>query len=139
MVIGRVTRANFEELAGQLASTRHATLEDAVSDFARVVVSAYLTHPSRTRALIDGIGRLGLLRVVSDERDRFAAVMAQHAMPFLSGEEGAEVEATMRRVADAVMGVLGFAPVRGDEIDHEDMAAELAQLGLCIIRRRHPR
>lgn len=138
VLIGRVTRANFEELAGKLEAGDGTTLEEEVHSFARVVVEAYLAHPVRTRVLIDGIGRLGLLRVVSDERDRFATVLAARAMRYFPGEDPRAVEATMRRAADAVMGVLGFAVVRGAPIDHDDMAAELAEMGLGIIRRRHP-
>jgi AcrR family transcriptional regulator len=138
ILIGRATRANFEHLAEQLGAVKHPDLAGLVREFSRVVVDAYLAHPRRTRVLIDGIGRLGLLGVVSDERDRFAGVMAAHAMPYLPGAELADVEATMRFLADAAMGVLGFAAVRGAEIDKHALAEELAELGLHVIRRRHP-
>jgi hypothetical protein len=109
-----------------------------VRAFAHVVVRAYLAHPTRTRVLVEGIGRLGLLEVVSAERDRFAREMAAHAMPYLPGEDRAAVDATMRLVADAIMGVLGFAAVRGDAIDTDAIAHEIAELALSFLRRRHP-
>ncbi|NUO50391.1 MAG: TetR/AcrR family transcriptional regulator [Polyangiaceae bacterium] len=139
VLIGRVTRANFDHLSAALAAAHHETLEALIRDFSRTVVDAYLAHPKRTRMLIDGIARLGLLGVVSEERDRFALEMAKHAMRFLPDEEPARVEATMRLAADTAMGILGFAAHRGGDIDHAKMADELAEIGLHLIRRHHPR
>jgi AcrR family transcriptional regulator len=139
VLIGRVTRANFEQLSAALAAAHHETLEALIRDFSRIVVEAYLGHPKRTRMLIDGIARLGLLAVISEERDRFAQEMAKHAMRFLPGEEPARVEATMRLAADTAMGILGFAAHRGADIDRDRMAEELAEIGLHLIRRHHPR
>lgn len=138
VLIGRVTRSNFEHLAAALAAANHDTLEGLIREFAHVVVDAYASHPKRTRVIIDGIARLGLLGVVSDERDRFAREMASHAMRFLPGEEPARVEATMRLAADAGMGMLAFAVHRGGDIDRNKMADEMAELALHFIRRHHP-
>lgn len=139
VLIGKVTRANFDELSRKLEALDHDSLDAFTHAFATNVVDTYLAHPSRTRVIIEGIGRLGLITLVHEEKDRFAGVIAVHAARFLPGEPLDAIAATMRIVADAAMGVLGFTATRGGSIDRARIAEELAAMALTIIHRRHPK
>lgn len=139
VLIGKVTRANFDELSRKLDELDHDSLDAFTHAFAKNVVDTYLAHPSRTRVIIEGIGRLGLTRLVHEEKDRFAGVVAVRAARFLPGEPLGAIAATMRMVADAAMGVLGFTAMRGGSLDRTRIADELATIALAIIERRHPK
>lgn len=137
VLIGKVTRSNFEDLARKLEDAPGDSLEAVVRAFAGCIVETYLAHPNRTRVLTEGVGRLGLSTLVHEEKDRFATVMATRAAPYLPGEPLGAIEATMRFVADAAMGVIVFTAMRGDDVDQPRLAAELAAMSIETIRRRH--
>jgi AcrR family transcriptional regulator len=139
VLIGKVTRSNFDELSRKLDALDHGSLDEVIEAFAHTIVETYLGHPNRTRVILEGVGRLGLSQLVHDEKDRFARVMAVRAAPFLPGEPLDAISETMRFVADAIMGVLVFTALRGGKIDPERVAADLAALAVATIRRRHPR
>ena len=139
VLIGKVTRANFDDLSRRLDALDHDSLDAMTHAFARSVADTYLAHPNRTRVIVEAIGRLGLGTLVHEEKDRFAQVVAVRAARFLPGEPLGEIAATMRMVADAVMGVLVFTAMRGGAIDRGQIADELAALTLAIIYRRHPK
>ena len=133
--VGRVTRENFVKLEAQLKAQDVESLEDAVALFAGDVVDAYMRHPRRMRALVDGVARLGLLHAVNRERDRFAEVMARQAQRHLPDAPFPELVRSMQLVADAVMGVL-VSCVSRDEVP-ANLRDELTDVALAILRRRH--
>ncbi len=137
VLIGKVTRANFDDLARKLDALEHETLDELTLAFARCVTDVYLAHPNRTRTIIEAVGRLGLGGLVNDEKDRFAELLAARASRFLPGEHPAAVAATMRVLADSAMGVLLFASLRGGPVDTHRVADELAAIGSATIARRH--
>jgi AcrR family transcriptional regulator len=138
ILIGKITRVNFEELSRQLDALECDSLDALTHAFAASVVDTYLAHPNQTRVIVEGIGRLGLTTLVREEKDRFAEVIAIRAAAFLPDEPLDAVTATMRVVSDAVMGVLIFSAMRGGPIERAAIADEIAALGLAIIYRRHP-
>jgi AcrR family transcriptional regulator len=138
VLIAKVTRSNFDELSRTLDALEHESLDDLVLAFSRIVVDTYLAHPNRTRVILEGVGRLGLSQLVQAEKDRFAEVMAARAARFLPGEPLDAIAATMRLLADAAMGVLVFASLRGGPLDRSRLATELAAIGVSTLHRRHP-
>jgi AcrR family transcriptional regulator len=138
VLVGQVTRSNFEVLARKLDTLEHPTLDALVHDFGRTVAATYLAHPNRTRVILEVVGRLGLSSLIHEEKDRFARVMAVRAHRFLPNEPLEKLVETMRFVADANMGVMVFAALRGDSVDVEYVADEISVLAMGVIRRRHP-
>ena len=138
VLIGKVTRSNFDELSRTLDALEHDSLDALTRAFARSIADTYLAHPNRTRVIVEGVGRLGLADLVHDEKDRFARVLATRAAPFLRGESLDAITVTMRLVADSAMGVLVFAAIRGGVIDRAQIAEELGAQALATIHRRHP-
>lgn len=137
VLIGKVTRANFDELSRKLDSLEHDSLDEQTHAFARCVVDTYLAHPNRTRVILEAVGRLGLASLVHEEKDRFAGVLALRAMRFLPGEPLDEITATMRLGADAAMGVVVFTSLRGGPVDLPRIADDVAAMVLSMIHRRH--
>jgi AcrR family transcriptional regulator len=138
VLIGKVTRSNFDDLSRKLQALEQDSLDELTHAFARCVVDTYLAHPNRTRVMLEAVGRLGLASMVHEEKDRFAQVLALRATLLLPGERLDAIAATMRAVADAVMGVVVFTAARGGPIDRAQIADDLAVLGLALIKRRHP-
>lgn len=136
VLIGKVTRTNFEVLARKLDAIEAGSLEALVRGFARITVETYLAHPSRTRVLAEGIARLRLWPLMHEEKDRFASVMAKRAAPFLRDAPQPEVEQSMRFLADCAMGVIVFTAIRG-EVDKERLTEDFAAIGIEVLRRRH--
>jgi len=135
-LVAKVTRSNFEVLTRKLDAIEAESLDELVRAFARITVHTYLAHPNRTRVIIEGIGRLRLQTLVHEEKDRFARVMAERASRFLPGAPLGEIEITMRFLADAALGVIGFGSIRG-KIDEDRIAEDLAWFGIETLRRRH--
>jgi AcrR family transcriptional regulator len=137
VLIGKVTRSNFEDLSRKLEALEPGSLEDLVRAFSRSVAETYLAHPNRTRVIIEAAGRLGLAGLVHEEKDRFAEVMAVRVARFLPGEPLEAVTATMRLVADAGMGLLAFTAMRGGRVELERATEDLAALAIATIEHRH--
>ena len=90
------------------------------------------------RVIIESVGGLRLSRIVSAEKDRFAdAVLAERAAKLLPGESREALAETMRLVADAAMGVLVFAALRGGDVDRKQIADDVRAITLAIVDRRH--
>jgi AcrR family transcriptional regulator len=136
--IGRVTRDNFDKLAAGLEQRNHATLDALIEDFALALASAYFDHPVRTRVVVDGVARLGLLEIVNQERDRFAQVMTKSVAKHLPDEDPVRLARTMQIVADGGMGLIVGCSARDRDPDIPAIAAELADLARGILRQRHP-
>lgn len=137
VLIGHVTRLNFEELSRKLEALEHDSLDDLVRAFGRTVAETYLAHPNRTRVILETVGRLGLTSLVHEEKDRFAGVMAARAARFLPGESLDSITVTMRMVADANMGFMLFTAMRGGAVDIPAISEELGSIAIGLLHRRH--
>lgn len=133
----RATRDNFAALLAKYDAAPPASLDEAVAYCSLLVAHAYLEHRVRTRVLIAGIGKLGLMAVVVAERDRFAAELAKRVERFDLGISPARVTAAMILACDAAMGVVTaelYRPPRAVE----QIGAEIAAIALAIIAMAAP-
>ncbi len=73
---------------------------------AAAVVETYLRYPKRTRVLLAGIGRLGLMEIVFAEQQRFATELAARSRRYVPDAPLVELETAMRQVVDAGIGVV---------------------------------
>lgn len=137
-MVGRVTERNFTHLAGLLDTHAPNGVEAVIAVMAREVAQTYLAHPRRTRAVVHAIGRLGLSRVVTHERDRFADVMAKHALTLLPEEDGPRLHRTMQLIADACIGVVVAEIDREVTRDPDVVREELVALAMGLMQWRHP-
>jgi len=137
VLIGWITHRNFVELASKLERTTHATLDEHVDDFAEAVVSTYFARPARMRALVLGVGKLGLLDIVTAERDRFAELLARTVKRYLPNSEDAELRRTFCLVADAAMGILSAECLRARPVPTEQLVEEISSVSKSIISARH--
>lgn len=132
-LIGAVTRENFISL---LEQTEAATdLEEQIDITCRAVAEAYLAHPIRMRAIVNGIGRLRLLDIVIRERDRFAHELADRAHVHLPNEDIVKLRETMRMISDSAMGLVVGELYR--EVDIELATRQVRQVAHTLIRERH--
>ena len=122
-LIEKATRKNFEDLLARLDEVT-GPLDVRTQAMAVATAETYLRHPARTRVLMGGILRLGLVRIVVLERDRFA-------------RELADLELTMCRASDAVMGIVHGHLYRGVPVDVPTVADELNRLVLALLRARY--
>lgn len=104
--LARLTDANFAELEQRVNGTRSRTLDESLPELIEAVMSLYLEKPDRTRATVQTIVRLGWMKPVVVERDRFASVLKdrlRHEHPQLPDDE---TQLMTEVISDAVMGVV---------------------------------
>lgn len=105
-LVERATRDNFESLLASYDENPPADIASAIRFVSERVVDTYLVHPARTRIWLAGIGRLQLLGMVVQERDRFAGELATRASRLLPARDEAELARTMTTVCDAILGIV---------------------------------
>ncbi len=141
--IGEINRRLFDALVREverpLDGAVHDSLEAKIEHVAAAVAKAYLAHPARTRAVIDSIGRLGLIGFTSRERDRFAEQLLREIAPWFPAVSEAELRVTMRVVADAGYGAILGALYRDPPGPVEATSAVVRDLTLAWLERRHAR
>lgn len=104
--LARITDANFARLEADVAATRELPFEQALPLIVDATMKMYLEQPERTRATIAAIARLGWMKPVVVERDRFAAVLTQrlvHSYPELDVNRA---QLTVEVLCDSVIGVV---------------------------------
>jgi AcrR family transcriptional regulator len=136
VIIEKPTRENFRTLLAEL-DAKGGSLEDRTRVLGRAVTQTYLAHPGRTRAIIGGIARLGLMPRVGAERDRFASELASRMRRDFPSTDVRDLEATIRMLCDAAMGIAGAELYRPSQREMSVIAAELTELGLAMLRARH--
>ncbi|HEY5933169.1 MAG TPA: TetR/AcrR family transcriptional regulator [Kofleriaceae bacterium] len=105
-LVERATRDNFQSLLASYDENPPADITAAIHFVSERVVDTYLVHPARTRIWLAGIGRLQLLGMVVQERDRFARELATRASRLLPDRDEAELAHTMPTVCDAILGIV---------------------------------
>jgi len=107
-VVERITERNFETFLAEIDQKTgdEDDFERAIRVGAEVIARHYLRHPKRLAAVIRWAERLGQLPHVSRERDRFADAVAARVERWAPEMSSGERSALLRRVADAVTGVV---------------------------------
>lgn len=140
--LARLSQTNFEQLERQVAGTQGLSFDEALPHLVDAALRMYLERPQRTRSVILAIGRVGLVKPVVRERDRFAGVLAQRLRadhPELGAQKAQLVSEVL---CDCVIGVVlgelwrerdarGAAEVR-------DEVVQLVRLRLAALRAPAP-
>ncbi len=101
---------------------------------ANATVSAYLSHPTRTRVVTAGIVRLGLVETVIFERDRFANVLAERTFALLPQCDPNDIRIRMRLVTDGAMGIISSELYRPQKRPLEAVARDVELLALAVLK-----
>lgn len=104
--LARLTDANFAALEQEVLGTKSIPFNEALPLIVDATLKMYLDKPSRTRATITTIARLGWVKPVIQERDRFAAVLTKRLCgeyPKLSVDK---TQLMAEVLCDSVMGVV---------------------------------
>jgi AcrR family transcriptional regulator len=132
LLVERANRENFDQLLAAMERDRHETLGEAIDAMARHVAHTYLGHRTRTRVIVAGAGRLGLLPIVTTERDRFARLLAARLQRYLPDEPAARCEAAAIELCDAVIGVI-VGELHRPPRPVEDVARQLARMSRALL------
>jgi AcrR family transcriptional regulator len=138
VLVGKATVDNFDRLLAQMDAADE-NLESKLRVLARAAVETYVKHPARTRILLAGVARLGLMSMVIRERDRFAREVAARLLPHLpAGVVTLPVfERTVIVACDAVMGLATAELYRDPPSSEAAVEAELFELSKGLLRVRH--
>lgn len=104
--LARLTDANFAALEKEVLGTQSMPFEEALPLIVDATLRTYLEKPDRTRAIIQAIARLGWMKPVIAERDRFAGVLTKRLCTEYPKLEAAKVQLMAEVLCDAVMGVV---------------------------------
>lgn len=134
--LSRLTDANFVELEKQVNATSALSFDEALPLIVDATMKLYLEHPARTRATIAAIARLGWMRPVVTERDRFAGVLAARLRVSFPELDPQKVQLTTEVVCDSVIGVVAgeLWRTRTDE-QHERVRAEVVSMVRAAVQR----
>ncbi|MGV3621818.1 MAG: TetR/AcrR family transcriptional regulator [Archangium sp.] len=104
--LARLTDANFAALEKEVMGTQSMSFDQALPLIIDATLRTYLDKPDRTRAIIQAIARLGWMKPVIVERDRFAGVLTRRIQAEHPKLELAKVQLASEVLCDAVMGVV---------------------------------
>ena len=136
-LIGQITRENFAKLLHGVPQNG-ASLEAVVEKVADATTHTYLEHPARTRIVIAGIARLGLIEVITSERDRFSDELARAALPFRPRWPEEVLAARMRAVSDAAMGIITAELYRASPRSPERIVSLLVSTAVAMLPPEPP-
>ncbi len=104
--VARLTQTNFDTAQQVVEETHALPLHEALAHILDHAVATFLERPRRTRAAVALIARLGQVEHVVRERDRFARLVAARIARERPAFDRERLEATVRVVLDAGMGVI---------------------------------
>lgn len=131
-LVARITEANFEALSREVAQTEGMPFDQALPVILEKTMDTYLSSPVRTRGIAAAIFRLGWLKPVVRERDRFAELLARRLLAEHPHLDAAQVRLTAEVLCDCAMGVVVTELWR--ERTPAQLAAAKAEL-LTVVRR----
>ena len=132
-----LTRRNFAELTEKLAAARSPDGDVLVTQFVGAVTDHYLGDRARYRAVIEAIGRLGLIDMVTRELDEFAELLADaYARSAPTAGRPALVR-TMRLITSATIGVIFGELFRVGERPIDEVKRDIVDLTLPLLRTLH--
>ncbi|MDP2271626.1 MAG: TetR/AcrR family transcriptional regulator [Archangium sp.] len=134
--LSRLTDANFVELEKQVNATNAVSFDEALPLIVDATMKLYLAHPDRTRATIAAIARLGWMRPVVAERDRFAGVLAARLRVSFPELDPDKVQLTTEVLCDSVIGVVAGELWRTRTVEqHEKVRAEVVSMVKAAVQR----
>lgn len=104
--LARLTDANFAALEKEVVGTQSMSFDRALPLIVDATLRMYLEKPDRTRATITTIARLGWMKPVVAERDRFASVLTKRLCAEYPKLPVERVTLMSEVMCDAVMGVV---------------------------------
>ncbi len=104
--LARLTDANFAALEKEVVGTQSMSFDRALPLIVDATLRMYLEKPDRTRATITTIARLGWMKPVVAERDRFAGVLTKRLSAEYPKLPLERVTLASEVMCDAVMGVV---------------------------------
>ena len=137
VLVGKATVDNFEQLLARIDADASDSLEGKLRGMARAAVETYVKHPARTRMLLAGIARLGLVPLVVRERDRFALEVSKRFQPFLPDVAQADLLRTTIIACDACMGLATSELYRDKPSSEAEVEREMFDLSMGLLRVRH--
>jgi len=136
-LIARLTRENFSTLLEGVGRGQ-ASLDAVARQVAQAAMCAYLEHPARTRVVVAGIVRLGLIEVIIAERDRFSDALALEVEPLRPGWSRHALAARMRLLCDAAMGVITAELYRRSPRPPEALVPAVVEIALAMLPPEPP-
>jgi AcrR family transcriptional regulator len=137
VLVERATTENFRNLLERIDRDPAPDVTSWVRTITKAVAETYLSHPARTRILMVGIGRLGLMSMIVKERDRFARELTIRLRPLLANEPLGKLERTVLIACDACMGITAGELHRGSGVDLPGVIDEMFEVCMGILRMRH--
>ncbi|MFZ5443663.1 MAG: TetR/AcrR family transcriptional regulator [Myxococcota bacterium] len=104
--LARITEQNFLALEKEVNGTNELPFDKALPLIVDATLRVYLEKPERTRATISTIFRLGWIKPVVSERDRFAGVLTARLLKSYPKLDPQRVQLTTELLCDCVMGVV---------------------------------
>lgn len=124
-----VTERNFQTLEARVNADDGRPYREQLVSLIDATLDVYLGHPARTRGIIVAIARLGWMKRVVSERDRFAHVLAARLQREFPHVADARARLRAEFLCDAVIGVvLGELWRDRDESARAAVREELRQL-----------
>lgn len=104
--LARITEQNFAALEREVVGTNELAFDQALPLIVDATLRTYLEKPERTRATVSTIFRLGWIKPVVSERDRFAGVLATRLLKSYPRLDAQQAQLTSELLCDCVMGVI---------------------------------
>ena len=106
-LLHRVTESNFEALEREVEATEgELSAEQLLARVLAATLRLYLGNPGRTRALVLTVGRLGWMKPIIAERDRFAGVIGRRLLKAYPRADQRRLKLLTELLCDAVTGVV---------------------------------
>lgn len=135
--VGHLTERNFRRMVQALEAARHPTIQQVIEHLASELLQTYCERPAVTRAAMGTIGRLGLLREIVIERDRFADELTRVAQRFYPATPRADLALSLRAMCDMAMGLVASELERGRSPDRERLMRDVQWIGVAFLADRH--
>lgn len=117
--LARLTDANFAALEHEVNGTKKLPFDEAIPLIVDATLKTYLEKPERTKATINTIFRLGWVKPVISERDRFAKVLTSRLRHDYPALDETRVQLMSEVLCDCVMGVVMAELFREPDAERE--------------------
>ena len=134
-LLNRVSEDNFERLVREVDAFGQLPIEQLMPLMVKAALRVYLDNPKRTRTLVLTIGRLGWMKAVVSERDRFARLLSTRVVQAHPRVDPAHAKVVAEVLCDALIGVvLGELWRERTPAERAQVEAELEALVVSAVR-----